>query len=441
MRNKEKMYNIIDEIIKNARYYTSISMASKKKETIVFANSQIIRSLFSEDVIVTINVMDGKKQAKISLNILESEALVNALRRVEANLELVDEGELLFPEIYWPKEIIHEEDKLPRVEFDAATRANLIKAGIKLLEEKFTAAGSISIEEDVEAFGNNRGIKRYKYIKMLRTTVLITHEDGSSGYAQCISENPSELDTIDAFKIAFNKAKAGINPISLEPGEYTVILEPLAVGNLINNMNYSGFSARSVSNGTSFLTGKIGKKIFGHNITIIDDPKEANTISLYFDEGGNPIQPLTIIKRGVPKELAYDERSAIKENRETTGHSFSNGFGGIPQNIVMENGPQSLDEIIKASKKAILVTRFHYMNVVDSRKAVFTGITRDGTYLIENGKIKCGVKNMRFTESMLDALNQVDAISFERKKVAGDIGISYLPAIRIKKFHFTGKTE
>jgi predicted Zn-dependent protease len=230
----------------------------------------------------------------------------------------------------------------------------------------------------------------------------------------------------------------GINPTTIEPGSYTVILEPLAVADLLGYMNYVGFSARSAQLGTGYLTGKIGQKVFGENITIKDDVNNENTMPLYFDFEGYERKVLNIIEKGIVKELAYDVKSAIKDGVETTGHSVGQaGMGGLPLNLVMEGGNETLEGLIKSTQKGILVTRFHYMNVVDPRQALLTALTRDGLFMIEEGKIKSGVKNMRFTESMLMAFNKVVGITSERKKTSG----YYVPAVKIEDFHFTGKTE
>jgi len=192
----------------------------------------------------------------------------------------------------------------------------------------------------------------------------------------------------------------------------------------------------------SYLTGKKGQKVLGDNISIYDDKDDENTFRIPFDFEGYERKRLNIIDKGVAKDLAYDTKSALREGVGTTGHSIGDSsLGGFPINLVMENGDKSIEEIIKEADNAILVTRFHYMNIVDPRQAVFTALTRDGLYMIKNGQISHAVKNMRFTESMLKAFNNVSEISKERVKVPGFFGVVYVPALKIENFHFTGKTE
>ena len=208
-------------------------------------------------------------------------------------------------------------------------------------------------------------------------------------------------------------------------------------------MSFISFSAKDVRTGSSFLTGKLLEKVFGENITIRDDVKNENTMPLYFDFEGYPRTSLNLIEMGVAKELSYDSKTAIADRVSSTGHSFgySSGEGGIPINLVMEGGNDSIEELIKSTKKGLIVSRFHYMNIVDPRQSVLTALTRDGLFLIEDGEIKGAVKNMRFTESMLHAFNNVIGISTERTKVPGAMGFSYVPTLKIEDFHFTSKTE
>lgn len=204
-------------------------------------------------------------------------------------------------------------------------------------------------------------------------------------------------------------------------------------------MNYIGFSARSMQLGMSFLIGKLGQKVLGENISIVDDCYNKNTFPLPFDFEGIRRKKLNIIEKGIAKDVAYDIKTALKDGVETTGHCA--GEGGFAFNLVMKGGNDSLDSLIKGTKRGVLVTKFHYMNIVDPRQATLTALTRDGFFLIEDGEIKCGLKNMRFTESMLNAFNKVVGITSERKKVPGFFGVSYVPALKIEDFHFTGKTE
>lgn len=439
MLNRKEAYEVIEKILSYCKYYTMIIINTEEHGLTRFANSEIHQNVFNADISVTIKVYCGKKESKVSTNLLTEDGLRQAVMDAEENLKFMPDGEIEMPEIISPEEILYEEyDEELEKKFDTINRAKLIKEGIDLLDDDFTAAGALSLNKKAIAMGNSQGIRRFARMDNVEFSVVVTHKDGVSGYDEADSDKANEIDILDIFKTAYNKARMGINPVIIEPGSYTVILEPLAVVDLLWYMNYIGFSARSVQMGTGYLTGKIGERVFGENITIRDDVNNENTMPLYFDFEGNERKTLNIIENGVVKELAYDIRSAIKDGIQTTGHSTGDtSMGGFPLNLVMEGGNETLEGLIKSTTKGILVTRFHYMNVVDPRQALLTALTRDGLFMIEDGKIKSGVKNMRFTESMLNAFNKVVGITSERRKASG----YYAPALKIEDFHFTGKTE
>lgn len=439
MLSRKDAYEVIEKILSYCNYYTMVTIDSEEHGLTRFANSEIHQNVFNADNSVTIKVYSGRKESKVTTNLLTEEGLRQAVTDAEENLKFMPEGEIEMPEIISPEEILCEDyDEELEKKFDVVNRAKLIKEGIDLLDTDYTAAGALSLNKEAIAMGNTQGIRRYARLDNVDFSVVVTHRDGVSGYGEVNSDKADNLNVLDEFKTAYNKAKMGLNPIVIEPGSYTVILEPLAVADLLGYMNYVGFSARSAQMGTGYLTGKIGQKVFGENITIRDDVNDENTIPLYFDFEGYERKALNIIENGIVKELAYDIKSAIKDGVKTTGHSAGYaGMGGVPLNLVMEGGDETLEGLIKSTSKGILVTRFHYMNVVDPRQAVLTALTRDGLFMIEDGKIKSGVKNMRFTESMLNAFSKVVGISSERRKASG----YYVPALKIEDFHFTGKTE
>lgn len=439
MLNKHEAYEVIDRVLAYCNYYTMVTITSDETGLTRFANSEIHQNVFTADSVVKITIYDGKKKCEVTTNILDEEALKETVLQAEEKLQFMPDGEFEMPEII-DEEIAYEAcDKELEKKFNITRRAELIKEGIGILEEGYTAAGALSLNKMALAIGNNRGTRRYGRVDYSSFNVVIMHEDGSTGCVQYDTKDADDLNVNKCFKMAYNKAKLGLNPQSIEPGSYTVILEPMAAGEILNYMNFTGFSARAIQLGMSYLTGKLGQKVFGENITIVDDVNNENLFPIYFDFEGIRRKPLNIIDKGVAKEVAYDIRTSIKDGVETTGHGI--GDGGYPIHLVMNGGNDTLESLIKSTEKGVLVSKFHYMNIVDPRNAVLTGLTRDGFYLIEDGKIKCGLKNMRFTESMINAFNNVIGITSERKKVPGFFGVSYVPALKIENFHFTGKTE
>lgn len=444
MLSKNKAYRALDKILEKVGEYDALITIYDLEEGLTrFANSEIHQNVLKQDLKVEIEIKEGKKKARVVVNQIDNTSLEEAISRAVASLKVVPESEVDVPLVAEPEDISAVEvDEGLGEKFGIRERSLLVKEGLGILEDGYSAAGSLSLEKIALALGNSRGIKRYFRDDMVKFNVVVMHKSGSTGYAEIHSDRIEDIDISAEFSRAFEKAKMGLDPVSLEPGPYTVILEPLAVGELLSYLSYVGFSGRSVQTKMSFLTDRLGERVFGENITIVDDVNNENTINLPFDFEGVKRQPLKLIEKGVAREVAYDQKSAILDGIESTGHSIGDpSIGGFPINLVMAGGDQSMEELITGTDRGILVTRFHYMNIVDPRKAILTGLTRDGTYLIEKGKITKGIKNLRFTESMLKAFNQVVGISKERRKVPHFFGVSYVPALKIKDFHFTGKTE
>lgn len=261
MLNKKEAYDLIDKVLTYCNYYTMVTVNSQEEGLTRFANSEIHQNVFKADNSVEIIVHDGKKQSKIATNILDDDSLREMVVAAEDNLKYLPEGEFVTPEVTTPVEIACEEyDEELESKFGIASRAALIKEGIEALDDSFTGSGALSLTKMVIAIGNNKGIKRYGRLDAVNFNAVVTHESGSSGYAEYSTNKVDDIDVMQLFRIAHLKAKAALNPISIEPGSYTVILEPLAVGDLLNYMNYSGFSSRSVQVGMSYLTGKKGQK-------------------------------------------------------------------------------------------------------------------------------------------------------------------------------------
>jgi PmbA protein len=443
MLSKNKAYEIIDKVLSYSNYYTMVTVNYKEEGLTRFANSQIHQNVFNSDTNVEIVIYHNKRESKVSTNIIDDEGLRQAVKDAEENLTFLPEGDIDIPEISLPSEIsydIHDESLSEK--FDISSRAKLIGEGIKLLEEDYLTAGALTLNKTTIAIGNTKGIKRYCINNSVGFNTVVMHKEGASGYAELVTNKASELDVVEEFKKAIIKAKMGLNPISIEPGTYDVILEPLAVGDLLLFTADMGFAAKAQQNESSCFLGKLGQKVFGDNITIRDEVKNENTFMLPFDFEGYERQNLNIVENGVLKELAYDVRSAIEDNTKTTGHSVGySPMGGFPINLVMEGGKDTLESLIKSTKRGLLVSRFNYMNEVNPRQGVLTALTRDGLFLIEDGKIKCAARNMRMTESVLNAFNNVVGITAERVKVPGWFGVCYVPALKVENFHFTGKTE
>ena len=240
---------------------------------------------------------------------------------------------------------------------------------------------------------------------------------------------------------AVEKAERSRNPVDIPLGEYQVVLDAYAVGEMLQTLAFMGLGAMAVQEERSFMNGQFGKLLVHPRVTIYDDGHDPATWSQAFDYEGVAKQKVVMIDHGVANAVVYDSLTAQREGKENTGHALPapNSEGPLPLNLVMEAGEASIDDLIKGVEKGLYVTRFHYTNTVHPVKTLFTGMTRDGTFLIEHGELTRPVKNLRFTQSILEALRGVQDIGRERVQF-----IEYLPAVapalRIERFHFTGIT-
>lgn len=262
----------------------------------------------------------------------------------------------------------------------------------------------------------------------------------STGFAERYAADARLLDGDAIGARAASKARASAAPVAVEPGEWTVILEPAAFGELVAFLA-SHFSAQSFEEGSSFLSGKLGASVMGENVTIRDDYAHPLRPEMPFDWEGSPKQRPALIERGVARTIVTDRAYARKLDRPNTGHGLPapNAHGPYPLNLVIEPGTASLDELIAGTERGLLVTRLWYVRIVDQLKTILTGMTRDGTFLIERGKIVRGVHNLRFNQSLVDALGAC-TFANEQNRTGGYSYGMVVPAVKFERFTFASTT-
>ncbi len=263
----------------------------------------------------------------------------------------------------------------------------------------------------------------------------------STGFAERYGNDARVLDGAALGSRAARKARTSAGTISVEPGEWTVILEPPAFGELVMFLG-SHFSAQSYHEGSSFLTGRLGERVMGAGVTIRDDYAHALHPDAPFDWEGTPKERIALIEDGVAQTVVTDSAWARKLGRANTGHGLPapNAQGPAPLDLVVEPGTASLDDLIASTKRGLLVTRLWYVRIVDQRKTILTGMTRDGTFLIENGKITRGVRNLRFNQSLVDALGTC-TFANEQQRTGGYSYALVAPAVKFDHFVFASTTD
>ncbi len=317
----------------------------------------------------------------------------------------------------------------------------------------FTATGAYSIEVGEVAIANTAGAAAYapSTLAALRTVVDANPSQGVgflTGYADAISRDVAQIDPQAVAERAVSKCALNRNPQPLPTGQYVTILEEIAVADLLRFLGPLGLSAQAVQEGRSFAVGKMDQRVCGENFTLWDDAADVRGLALPFDWEGVPAQRLSLIKDGVLQGLAYDSRSAAKEGRRSTGHAISSveSFGGpwpAPTHLFIAPGDTPREELVKGVERGVLVTRFHYTHCPDPQRLVATGTTRDGTFLVEGGRIVGALRNLRFTQSVLDAFSNIEALSNtpELHRDWWGSAAHHVPAMRIRGFQFTGGTE
>jgi predicted Zn-dependent protease len=269
---------------------------------------------------------------------------------------------------------------------------------------------------------------------------VVTRGDGS-GYAEGLSTRLADVDGRAIGRRAARKAADSREPRPLPPGRYDVILEPPAVAEWLEYLSYIAFSGKNFDEGRSPLSGKLGEKVTGEQVTVWDNALSARTLPQAFDFEGMPKQRLAIIDRGVAKAVGtgyYRARRLGK--RRSSGHALpaSAAFECLPLHLFMKGGTSSAERLVRETQRGLLITRFHYTNILDPLKTVLTGMTRDGTFLVEGGEIVGPVRNLRYTENVLAAWGRIEGLSRRLMLVRGP---AVVPAMRVQQVQFTGATE
>jgi len=423
---------------------TEIRMLQSDNALTRFANSEIHQNTLVRDATVIITARQGQREGRVTTNRLTAKALADAAERALAAAQVSAENPDLadLPEgpFEYPFQVDYYEATAACTPLQ---RAQLVMKGFAVSDDPaFKAAGTLSTEQVNTVILNSHGVEVAYNTTQARYTVLYTGPD-SSGYAEDTSRNVGDIDAEALAVSALSTAKRSANPRRDLPAQpYTVVLGPDCISTMLTFLNWLGFSGKDYVEGSSFLCGKIGEVVTGTDITIVDDPLDPRTMGVPCDMAGVPRQRLALIESGVAQAVAHDANSAKRAGTKTTGHDTGWNYP-IPANLVFSTGRETREDLIAGVKHGVYVDRFHYTNVVDPLQTVITGMTRDGTFLIEDGELVTGLTNFRFTQNVLKALANCTGIGanhvFQRGFWGG--GALVPEAIRVDNFSFSGKTE
>jgi PmbA protein len=446
LASERELRRIIDTVLRLAESSNADETEVHVDETISaltrFANNGIHQNVAEHTLTVSIRTVIDHRTARATTNKLDQDSLRST---IEASLSLA-----------------HTQPKNPRllpmpgkqryrpvnrfVKQTAALtpddRARAVRRACHLAVKKGqVAAGIFSSAQSQTALGNSAGL--FAAYRDTHAVFSITmQEESAASWAKANFASVADIDTQKLAQRASDKAHQALNPRELAPGRYTVILEPAAVLDLVGFLFYD-FAATAVQDKRSCLNNRIGKQIFGTNITITDDVYHPSQLGADFDGEGVPRERVQLVDQGVPKNLVYSRASAKALHKKPTGHGFAlpNEYGEAPMNLVVSGGNSSLEEMIASTDRGLLVTRLWYIREVDPYEKILTGMTRDGLFLVENGKVKSAVRNFRFNQSMLEMLSNVELLGPAVRATGEEAFEMVVPAMKVHNFHFSEVTK
>jgi PmbA protein len=445
---EDEARRVLDEVLRAAgEREVEAVLGGGENHLTRFANNEITQNVSERRTVLSVRVVEGKRTGRASGNDI-SRGGIGRLIRAATNAarlspEIPDLLPLPGPQSYRAVDgddastaALGPEDRAREVgrAIEHCQKTGLTAAGIYE-----TGQGTIGDygELGVLAIANSRGL--FAYHRGTDAAFRISALDGTaSGWAARESHRASDIDGATLAARAADKAIRSRDPVAWEPGAYTVILEPAAVADLLIDTSWLSFGALPVQEGRSFLSGRIGEEVSGGNITIRDDPYHPLQRGTPFDAEGMPVQATTIIERGIAKGPVFDRQTAAKEGRETTGHSLPvpNTFGPITRHLVLDGDGGPPEALLEGIERGLWVTRVWYTNVVDPKTVTLTGMTRDGLFAIERGKVTRSARNFRFNQSIVELLKRVEG--FSRPELNGGV---VCPGLRVREFHMSSVTE
>ncbi len=437
-----------------------VLISSARNELTRFANNTIHQHVAEEQSVVSVRAVIGQRTARATTNKLDDDSLRRVVTAAE-NLARVQHPD---PDLLPLAESAASEGGPPTPPRAFASTAALTPedraAAVEKIvgvakEDGLTAAGIFSSGQSAEAILNSRGLSTWHEQTSAEISVTMLGGD-SSGWQKANSPDVANLNPEGLAETAARKARESAAPREVPPGKYTVVLEPAAVLDLVGFMFYD-FGGSALLEQRSFLNNRLGSRVFGENITIYDDVYHPLQSGAPFDGEGVRRHRVQLVVKGAVKSLVYARSTAEKMKRselaaqagriEPTGHGFPlpNEMGEAPMNIVFDSGPaastQTVAQMVAGTERGLLVTRLWYIREVDPYEKILTGMTRDGTFLIENGMLKHGVRNFRFNQSLVHMLSSVEAMSAPVRTSGEESFDMVVPAMKVRDFNFTEVTR
>ncbi|MBI9043791.1 MAG: TldD/PmbA family protein [Anaerolineaceae bacterium] len=448
--NREKTLDLLNNLIKmSPADETEVVFQASDYGLTRYAGNVIHQNMSEQDAIVSVRVAEGQKLGSAATNRLDEEGVSNTLKQA---LEMARMNEIN-PDFNG----FAEKQKLEKVggeTFKPATAntgpqergdraVNLLQY---VRQAGFEAAGNISNGSYVSAVATSCGQTVYQQETRAQGSVVVNRPGKAgfgTGYAEWHGRDISELGETKIASEAVAISAINKNAVSVDPGEYTVVLTPKAVGLLLYYLSWMSFHSRAVQSGQSFLTNRLGQQVLDEKLSIWDDGLDERNMAIPFDWEGMPKKRVDIITKGCAQGVVYDRFTAAKDQVFSTGHGLSPlrdryYSSPLPTNLIMATDDKTIQEMIASTKKGIYINSFWYVREVHFGKAVVTGMSRDGTFMIEDGKISKALHNLRFTQSIMEAFRNVDMVGDTHQLTEQFNGFALIPALKLRNFNIVG---
>jgi predicted Zn-dependent protease len=462
MMTKHQASEVFEQVVRCSKAdETEVLFYGTKSALTRFANNTIHQNVAEENVSVSVRTVFGGRTARATTNKLDGESLKRVVEASEslARVQQPDSDLLPVPTAPEAKADAGKSARATRYfeqtaaitpEDRAAAVAEIVSTAQK---HKLTTAGIFSTSESFEGIFNSCGLSDWHTQTSSEISVTMLAAD-SSGWQKANSPDVSNLDPVALAETAARKARESAGPREHPAGKYTVILEPAAVLDMVGFM-FLDFGGMAILDQRSFVTDRVGKQLFGENIDIWDDVGHALQSGAPFDGEGMRRQRVQLVEKGIVKRLVHARSTAAKLKNSDfkdkvgpiapTGHGFPlpNEMGEAPLNIVFgtPRDPKNLEQMIASTERGVLVTRFWYIREVDPYEKILTGMTRDGTFYVENGKIQYGIRNLRFNESLIHMLSNVEQMGIPVRSSGEESFDMVVPPMKVRGFNFTEVTK
>lgn len=423
-----------------------------------FANNTILQNVAEENYELSVRVQFGGRTARATTNKFDDESLTRVVNSAEELAKVQAEDADLLPMYAGGEEVTPTPSRhfAETAAMGPSERAVVVGKMVETARRwKLNSAGVYANAETVYGMFNSRGVARWDAETSAEASITMQAED-SSGWQKASAPDARQVDAARLAETAAQKASESRHPKEIDAGKLTVILEPSAVLDLVGFMFWD-FGGLALVDQRSFLTGRIGKPLFNEAISVVDNVAHPLQAGCPFDGEGVPRQKIQLIRNGVPENLVYARGTAeLVKNSElavqvpgarATGHGFQlpNEMGEMPGNVVFELGegvnPKTLDEMIASTERGVLVTRVWYIREVDPYEKIVTGMTRDGTFWVEGGKVKHGLRNFRFNQSLIQLLTNVDSFTKPVRAAGEESFEMVVPGMVVRDFNFTEVTK